>query len=614
METLAGGICFGFRYLHFEYIFRHKRHEKSSMKILHSSDPELKGVFNFSLAFAGAVKNYTLYPKDHAIAKKHLLNFSRHLTRFLADYDCLRLDVEKNRLWYNGEIVYQGTDEEGDIAYLLGRDGVQYLEFKKGIELWEIQSILKIINEHRMLDEENDGDIVTALWEQDYPHIGYKAIDILSLDAPAINFSGFKVAPPPADTEPSEVVEDTGVIDGAGVDEQADYEVFEGDFDAVVEEEPSSVTLAITARGNDLWVLSPLERYELEKMVAAEEQLDTTDNVIDILLIILVLQNDRQDFISTIDFLQDRFLHACTIRRFDADLKILNNLRTIRCSFGDKKKWALPLLDGFLHSVSRPESLREAKKILLDPKTPPYSQQMEYFWRVLCQLSPEVIFTLGPLLPDIPSARIRQSLSSVIVHHGQRAPDILAKAVPQFDEELCLQLLPVVRKMVTEQGTKVFMSMALHDSVVVRARAFDILERRGRLDPLVLFPLINDPDKAIRTKILELLMAQRNEQYEQRLLAYLQNGESTIADKDHLVACYRALGCCGSAALLPVLQDILMGGKLGEIFNRQALHHKQGAAIALRELQIIEANQILEEGAAGILPDVRLACKKALGK
>jgi len=586
------------------------------MKILHSSDPELKEVFNFALAFAGAVKNYTLYPADHAIAKKHLLNFSRHLNKFLADYNSLRLDVEKNSLRYAGEIVYQGSAEENDIAFLLGRDGVQYLEFKKGIELWEMQSLLKLINDHRMLDEENDGDIVTALWEQEYPHIGYKAIDILTLDAPAINFSGFKVAPPPVavgresvDFADDVFSEESGDVIDDGVDE-----VFEDGGGTVIEEEAAapSVALAITAKGNDLWLLSPLERYELEKMVAAEEQLDNTDNVIDILLIILVLQNDQQDFTATLDFLQDRFLHACANNRFDAALKVLNNILRMRGSFSRKKQWARPLFDEFLETVSRSESLRGPRRLLLDPETRAYSPQMEYLWRVLCLLSPTVLFTLGPLLPDVPSAKMRQALAGVIIHHARRAPEILARALPKFDEELCLRLLPIVRGMETTVGNRVFLAMALHESAVVRARAFGILERRNQLDPLALFPLINDPDTNVRGKILTLLSKQRNEQYERQLLTYLQNGGNTIAGKEHLLACYKALGRCGSTRSIPVLKEILTGGKLGKIFSRDAMHHKQGAAIALHELGIGEADQILKEGAAGILPDVRLACKKAL--
>jgi hypothetical protein len=597
--------------------------------MLRSSDPELKNVFDFAMAFAGAIKNYTLYPQDHAIAKKHLLNLSRHIGKFFANYDNLRLDVDKNKLRYGGELVYQGVAEESDVAYLLSRDGVKYLEFVKGIELWEIQSLLKLVNKYRVLDEENDGDIATALWEQEYPHIQYKAIDILSLDAPSINFSGFKVAPAQNISEHDGEGHSGGL---AGRESEAegssgwngdDAEPGTGNADeydqgvSVSEQalaDAPPVSLAITAKGNDLWSLSPLERYELEKMVAAAEKQDDTDNIIDILLIILVIQNNQQDFTYTLDFLQDRFLYTFKIHRFDTALKVLNNLGNIKQSFTGKKRWALPLLDNFFATISQPESLREPRRLLLDSKAVPDSQQMEYLWRIFCLFPPRVLFTLGPLVSKVESPKMRQALNTVIIHHTQRAPQILADVVPQLDEELCLRLMPVVRQMEKTVGNVVFTSMALHNSNSVRNRAFGILASRNMLDPIALFPLLNDPDQEIRTKIIALLGEDRNEQREARLLSYLKNEEYTIHDRAHILACYDALGHCGSTASIPFLRHVLMGGNLSNIFSSEGRFLKQGAANALHALKIDEADDILKAGASSMMPDVRLACKKAAGK
>lgn len=589
------------------------------MNMLRSSDPELKNVFDFAMAFAGAVKNYTLYPQDHAIAKKHLLNLSRHISRFFANYDRLRLEVDKNKLRYGGELVYQGVAEESDVAYLLSRDGVQYLEFLKGIELWEIQSLLKLVNKYRLLDEANDGDIATALWEQEYPHIQYKAIDILSLDAPAINFSGFKVAPAQSISEhdgEGHVTGSTGneseeTRDGPGSTDEYDREASISE-QAMADAPP--VSLAITAKGNDLWTLSPLERYELAKMVEAAEKQEDTDNIIDILLIILVVQNNQQDFTYTLDFLQDRFLYTFKIHRFDVALKVLNNLGNIKKSFMNKKRWALPLFDNFFDTISQPESLREPQRLLLDSNAVPNSQQMEYLWRIFCLLPPRILFTLGPLASKVESPKMQQALNAVIIHHTQRTPQVLADVVPQLDEELCLRLMPVIRQMKKTDGGKVFTSMALHNSKTVRSRAFGILSSRNMLDPIALFPLLNDPDPEIRTKILFLLAGQRNAQWEESLLTYLKNEEYTIYDREHILSCYDALGHCGSESTIPFLRHVLMGGNLGNIFSSEGRFHKQGAATALHALEIDEADDILKAGAGSMMPDVRLACKKAVGK
>ncbi|NOQ46539.1 MAG: hypothetical protein GQ559_07685 [Desulfobulbaceae bacterium] len=614
--------------------------------MLKSSDVELQGVFDFTLSFAAAIKNYTLYPQDHAIARKHLLNLSRRISKFLSNYDRLRLDVEKNTLLYDGDIVYRGVSQESDIAYLLSRDGVKYLEFLKGIELWEIQSLLKVINSYRVLDEENDGDIVTALWEQEYPHIQYKAIDILSLDAPAINLSSFKVAPDqntseqdgeihPATTPDNEpAVEGTSGLhgtDSVAGKHSAWHDTYDeadaaSDVDDVDEHDQGRsiseqglvdsppVSIAITAKGDDLWTLSPLERYELEKMVAAGEEQDDTDNVIDILLIILVVQNNKHDFVYALDFLQDRFMRTIKTNRFDAALKVIRNLKTLQQTFVGKKEWALPLLDDLFDTLSQPESLRELKRLLLNTKETPESRQMKHLWSILGLLAPRVLFTIGPLAGKAPSAEIRQSLIGVIIHHAQHDPQILADIVGQLDEELCLKLMPVAQQMKTADASKVFTRMALHPSESVRRKAFEIVVSRDTLEPVELFPLINDPDKETREKILLLLGRERNEQVENRLLSYLEEGEDKINNKEHILACYGALGNCGSDHSIPFLKNILMEGSWSNIFSLDGLAHKQGAANALHALRIDEADSILKEGAGSILPDIRLACRKAIGK
>jgi hypothetical protein len=578
---------------------------KEQMKILHSSDPELKEVFGFALAFAGAVMNSTLYPPEHAIARKHLLHFNSQLASFLDTFGSLRLDVDKTSLRYSGEIVYQGVDEESDIAYLLGRDGIKYLEFLPGIELWELQSLLQIINQYRILDEENDGDIATALWEQDYPHIRYKSVDILALDAPAISFSSFRVAPPAAVSDQEEPA-----IEGEG-----DFQEEEDGVDFVTEQEAEaapSIALTITARGNDLWQLSPLERYELEKMVEEAEHLDNTDNVVDILLILLALQNDREDFTATLDFLQDRFLYACTIYRFDAALKVLSNLDRLRQSFARKKPWALPLFDNFRTTISKKESLRSISHLLSESEHHVSPLQLEYLWRLLCQMDPRILRTLGPLLPDLPLPKMRQALGNVIVHHAQHAPAVLAEAVPLFGEELCLRLLPVIRKMSVDDGNLVFRVMLDHGSDAVRARAFGVLDQRGALEPALLGERLHDPVPEIRERSLALLARRRNPAHEKQLLTYLEKDDCTRYGKEHLTRCYQALGRCGSRISVAFLKKILFGGSLGGRFSREGLHHKQGAALALRALHLPEADKILKDGAQDIFPDIRLACKKAL--
>ncbi len=583
--------------------------------MLKSSDPEIQCVFDFTLSLAAAIKNYTLYPQHHAIAKKHLGNISRQLRSYFSFHNCLRLDVDKLTLAYDGDVVYRGLAKESDIAYLLSRDGVQYLEFLKAIELWELQSLLKLINRNRKLDEENDGDIVTDLWEKDYPHIRYKAIDILSLDAPPINFSSFKVTPDFTSTQKMAL---SGSVPGEDVLHDA---WDEGDFTSDIDEvdelstvDAPPVSIAITAKGNNLWSLSSLEEYELEKMVAVEAERDDTDDIIDILLIMLVLQNNEDDFGEGLDFLLDRYIRSLKVHRFDAALKVLENLKNIRRSFVGKKDWSLPKLDDFFTTVSQPESLRDVERLLLDLSEIPDSGQIKCLWSILHRLEPEILCTIAPLTGKVQAADIRQTLADIILHHAQRDPQALAKTVHLLDAELCEKLMEVAEQMKTSDGNKILAKMSLHPLAQVRRPAFEILVYRDMIDPLDVFLLLNDSDEGVREKIFSLLQKKRDKQIETRLLTYLKEGECSINTKEHLLACYNALGHCGSVASVPLLQEVLMGGGWGSLVDRSSKIHKQGAAYALGLLGIDEANRVLQEGAGSMIPDIRRACRKVIGK
>ena len=121
----------------------------------------IKGVIG--LLFMAA-KNHTMYPENHAIYQESLQAVVSRLDPFLKKYGDLRLDVEKDRLLFEDEAVYQDDPKRDQLAYPLFRDGIQWIEFQTGIEAWEIYDIIKILNQYIMLQEELKGDLVTALW------------------------------------------------------------------------------------------------------------------------------------------------------------------------------------------------------------------------------------------------------------------------------------------------------------------------------------------------------------------------------------------------------------------------------------------------------------------
>ena len=70
---------------------------------------------------------------------------------------------------------------------------------------------------------------------------------------------------------------------------------------------------------------------------------------------------------------------------------------------------------------------------------------------------------------------------------------------------------------------------------------------------------------------------------EQMLFDYLESAytEGKEMDKDQLLNCYRALGRCGSANVIPFLEEILFKKAWKTFFGIDGSAHRQGAAMAL---------------------------------
>jgi HEAT repeat protein len=570
---------------------------------------DLRTVSTITQLMAGAIKHHTLYPEDHSIARQHIGKIFDALTTFLQTHKALHLDVGKNTLTYEGEIAYQGVSEENDLAFLLGRDGVEWLEFTRDLELWELQTLLRVINDNRRDDLNHDGNIANALWEQDFPHIEYKTIDLLAMDLPLLDLSGFRVA---TGSEPGEDQEAPRSNREA---EWEDYYTHDSDLEEFDEddEEIEEATLAITAPGNALWSLTDLEQYQLETMVKKAENHVDTEATIEVLFILLVLQNSEQEASDIMAFLQDRFLYCLQQHQFQHALKIVRTLKNIASADEGRYELIKPKIEEMFAALCRPESLRDLEKFFDAPDSEVGEEELQHLWKVLQLLPAEIVGPLATISGSMDIHRFGRPFLDLFKNFADQTPGRVAEAATTIHEAICLHLLTFLQQLPMQKAVPILSSLALHPSARVRGQAFAMLDRKNMVDLKGLFPLVGDPDPAISTRMLVRVAARRDPAVEQLMLDYLQECRDTTDNPDHILACYHALGKAGSRRSIPFLQDVLLhGSRLGTLFASGGGPHKEGAAQALLELRIPEARQIVKEGTSNMRPDVRSACRKAL--
>ncbi len=561
---------------------------------------------------AGAIKHHTLYPEDHSIAKQHIKKIFTTITAFLDSCKVLRFDIGKNALLYDGEIAYQGKAEENDIAFLLGRDGVEWIEFSKNLELWEIQTLLRVINNNRRNDLDNDSSIATALWEQDFPHIEYKTIDLMAMDFPLLDISGFQVG---SIEQPSAPQEDQSQVNNdARWGDYYSQEIEESETAAEEDEVLAETTqLAFADPKNSLWNLTELELFQLESMVHHEEMNIDAEGSIDILFILLLLQISDHEVTDILSFLQDRFLFCLQNHQFKNGLKIIRTLKKIASSDQERHLPLKPKITELLTIVSRPESLRDLEQILSQPPKDIAKNEMQSLWSLLQLLPPLLLKTLAVTSHSIHIKIYGPQFIALIEHFARQDSRYLAAVARDMEEKTCVLLFPILKKLQKEQRIPVLSSLSLHPSRLVRTKAFSLLKELNAINVYSLFSLIDDSDPAIKKTIVDLIGKQRDSKLERLLLRHLENHRTDHEDAHHIIACYHALGRVGSAESIPFLKDILLqGSKLGTLFAAGGGPHKEGAARALLDLRMPEARMIVKEGAANVLPDVRAACRKVL--
>jgi len=88
----------------------------------------------------------------------------------------------------------------------------------------------------------------------------------------------------------------------------------------------------------------------------------------------------------------------------------------------------------------------------------------------------------------------------------------------------------------------------------------------------------------------------------------------TSKDTEHILACYEAIGHCGSTNAVPFLRRILLNQGWNRFTGFGKLFHREGAATALAVMDTWEAKDILLEASKSKHQIIRQAFQKAMAR
>ena len=295
--------------------------------------------------------------------------------------------------------------------------------------------------------------------------------------------------------------------------------------------------------------------------------------------------------------------------RFDL-LTIL--LRSLQKLFSPQAKnvkdWQRSLVELFFKDLSTPEMFRLIRDRLQQLETIEL-EDLKALAHTLLYFSPEFIPFLMQVILQSSSDRIQQMVSVVIVHLSQRDMGPLEIAADTYGEKMGNKLLTILNRLQGDRVNKILFKMCDHSSDLVRRKAIKELIDRDAKYAQKLFPLIDDQSKDIRTSILTAFASLRSSVLEKMMLDYLEEN-STKKDQDHILACYKTLGRCGSNTSVPYLRSILLEKGWNSFMGIGKLFFRENAAIALALLDTPEAKGVLQEASESRSKVIRKAYER----
>lgn len=597
----------------------------------------ITGVKSMVRALDTAAKNLILYPETNEIRGQSINAVKGFMDAVLIE-GSLRLFVGKGQLIFNDEVVYQDKSADHGFVSPLFRDGIHSIEFIEGIPLEEIEVFINLLNKLKVLPDETDDDIVTAMWESDFKFIKYDTADEFWETDDSIDIASLKVAsaadfrPTNSESSDDRLQQMPGEAEAQrteslstlfnSLSDPEGTEAMDSQFpdnnnragDSSKPASPNSPTTYTIAQWQRMLAFSDDEKQHIQDMIEAERNRNIIADSLEILINLMYCRPDHPDNSQVLSFLVDEVREALS----KADFEDVQKCVLAIMSFSQS---GMPPLARLASEFSRQMANEDTLKALALSWENPDELTEDYYknaYQFLMSLPPDSAASMIPLMGESKNAKITGMLSWVIAYKAAYASIDLTPLLNKLRPDLLTDLINIFRSPQLPFPTIIMVNLARNPiSSEVRQAAAEALIENDPGQIKVLFPLVKDANPAVSRMALQYLGRTRNKQAESHLVNHLKNIMEGEDDRppDHIMQCYQALGLCASQNSLPFLEQALFRKSLKALLGMDEDYHRQGAATALLLMPPETGGKALvEKACASPFKSIREACQLAMNK
>ncbi len=136
-----------------------------------------------------SVRFFRLYPHDHPLCVGAVGESLERLNRYVERQGALEVEVQRDGLYLDDEVVLRDSDQSTDLSSLLFPEGIREVSIDPGNDHKELGDFIQILSAHYPEGEEVTftTDLLTELWRRDFAHIEYRIYDQLAPSAVTAN-------------------------------------------------------------------------------------------------------------------------------------------------------------------------------------------------------------------------------------------------------------------------------------------------------------------------------------------------------------------------------------------------------------------------------------------
>ncbi len=551
------------------------------------------------LVLVHSVSAAKLFPCDHQMVVNFISDLFERLKKYLDAHWKLELGIGEYAFILEGEVIYEDIHPVRSLPFFFYKDGMQKLYFYKGLTREELREFLETIRTVSQLPPE-EGDIVNALWEKDFPNIRYLAPDDfletrIGVDRPLlrpfVDKAGLcqgriELAPEDLEEMRSAII---SLKKGAGQDDRT--------TGFSVPEYPLVQTAAFEDGDLDA----------IETLLQSSRQVSADDEYLNLIVELIYLEDRWEQFPVIAEVLEKYYLDIIERKDFSKAAALVRALSEVGKRFVKKDERKAELIGSIVSQISRMSVLSDLQTSLDLASI----EDMDGLFSYLELFGPQAAGFIADIFEQIRRPEWREQALEMLTKIGQDDIQTLGGLIQESRPALSQEIIRLLKESQDKRAVAQLAHVMSYKNPVIKQAAVRALgaineEAAGK----ILLGFLSDPDDEIRIAVLDNLKKSEDKQVIFHIIGLISEKKFFKKAPREKQALFDFLGRSDSGEACAFLAEILR--KVPFLPNPKHTELCLYAVSALTKMKNPTSLDILKKGSKRRNWKIRSACLRAL--